>query len=170
MDEEVKAESVLLTFLLFLGKLEGRKRSRSYARFAGDGTDDEDDDTGVADDDNSRVVKILTKLLDTTKSEAASSKKELSEMTDTELEREQKEQNIRLTEQNVRLAKLKCDQISQNAKMNAALITNLDKIAKSAEIIASSFEQNRHLEHTYVFPDMGGNDRSTIAPSENPLN
>ena len=130
-----------------------------------DDFDDNDDDDSVAVDENTRVVKILTKLLDTSKADSASeaasgSKRKLSQMTDLELEREIKEQKVQLI-------RLQCDQARKITRMASALISSLDRIAKSSEIVAKGFKQNRALgEPICVFPDIGGDDRSTITRSE----
>lgn len=140
------------------------KRQRySYIRSYADSDDSDDGDDHSRSESNTQVVKILTKLLDATKEENGDQAKKLSEMTEEELDREQKEQNVRLT-------RLKCEQVRESTKMATALVSALTRIAKSAETLVETFKQ-KEMEPICVYPDTHlsqdlADDRSTFAHSE----
>ena len=140
------------------------KRQRySYIRSFADSDDSDDGDDHSRSESNTQVVKILTKLLDATKEESGDPAKKLSEMTEEELDREQKEQNVRLT-------RLKCEQVRESTKLATALASALTRIAKSAETLVEALKP-KEMEPICVYPDTHmshdlADDRSTFAHSE----
>lgn len=98
-----------------------------------------------------RVVKILTKLLSKEEGEP-STKKKIADMTLEELDREQKEQNIRLTRLQCDQVQLKNDHTKAKAKREASIAASMETIAKAVDIFAHKFIPQAS-QPTFVYSD-----------------
>lgn len=105
------------------------------------------------------MVKILTKLLSREEGEHGN-KKNLSDMTLEELDREQKEQHIRLTRLQCDQVQLKNDNIRAKAKREASIASSMETIAKAVDNFAHKFH-SQQSQPTFVYSE------SIVADPEN---